>query len=289
LDNISVVLKALFYQDDTLALSGGLSVTAPTAQDTRLTVTDYLGNYIGNQFFEDTFVQRVRNFKVSNDTWGVSPFVAALWRPSDRFFLQGFAQIDVPVGDNKVTYTQTYNNLNPIIPFGIDPTDPRSNVAVPPYSVNSKVREQVLAHLDIGAGYWAYRDPNGGWLTGFAPTVELHYTTTLNNAKLSNLPNDPIPNFTPTGTINAFRQAIVEKTFDPNAPVVGNTRNRLDIVNLTAGGTFVLADQATLATAVALPLRGGDNRTFDWELQVQFNWYFGGPRGSGGIMPNMFR
>jgi hypothetical protein len=30
-----------------------------------------------------------------------------------------------------------------------------------------------------------------------------------------------------------------------------------------------------LATGFTLPMRGADNRTFDWEFQLQLNYYFG--------------
>jgi hypothetical protein len=72
---------------------------------------------------------------------------------------------------------------------------------------------------------------------------------------------------------------------------VGNRRNRLDIVDVTVGTTFVIGNNATLATAVALPLTTGDNRTFDWEFQLQLNVFFGGLGGAsgGGAAPNMLR
>src|SRR5207253_9907353 len=39
-----------------------------------------------------------------------------------------------------------------------------------------------ILQLDLGTGYWLFRNPEGHRLTGIAPTVELHYTTTLSNA-----------------------------------------------------------------------------------------------------------
>jgi hypothetical protein len=68
---------------------------------------------------------------------------------------------------------------------------------------------------------------------------------------------------------------------EPN-PIVGNIRNRLDLLNLTVGATFVFRNQTTLATAFAFPLNSGDNRTFDWEFQLQLNYYFGGFRNQRG-------
>ncbi|MCI0743324.1 MAG: hypothetical protein L0Y72_30215, partial [Gemmataceae bacterium] len=62
------------------------------------------------------------------------------------------------------------------------------------------------------------------------------------------------------------------------SPQVGNFRNRMDLLDLTVGTTFEIANRSTLAVGVAVPLRGGDNRTYDWEFQAMFNYYFGGPR-----------
>ncbi len=67
----------------------------------------------------------------------------------------------------------------------------------------------------------------------------------------------------------------------PNAPPpqIGNFRNRVDILDLTFGTTNEIGNRATLATGVTIPTRGSDDKTFDWEFHVQFNYYFGGPRG----------
>jgi hypothetical protein len=58
------------------------------------------------------------------------------------------------------------------------------NVQIPPFSVTDHLREQALMQLDLNAGYWVVRDPQARWLNGLAPSVELHYTTTLNNADI---------------------------------------------------------------------------------------------------------
>jgi hypothetical protein len=61
----------------------------------------------------------------------------------------------------------------------------------------------------------------------------------------------------------------------PPPPTVGNRNNRIDILDLTLGTTFEFAKHLTLATGFTLPMRGADNRTFDWEFQLQLNYYFG--------------
>jgi hypothetical protein len=60
-------------------------------------------------------------------------------------------------------------------------------------------------------------------------------------------------------------------------PTVGNLRNRVDILDLTLGTTFELGSRTTLATAFSIPTRGNDDRTFNWEFQIQLNYFFGGP------------
>jgi hypothetical protein len=276
LGNITLIMKGLFYNDTDAGvyLSGGLSVTAPTARDETVHITDYLGF----TQFNNVDTQRVRDIHVHNQTWGLSPFLAGLYAPNDRFFAQSFLQFDLPLNDSRADFTETIPRfVNPSIPFVKLSDDPRANVINPPYTESRKVREQILMHMDLGAGYWLLRDPSRRWLTGFAPTAEIHYSTTLNNAGLGIFSPDPSVVAMPTGMRNAMGVPITTNTFPPTGPVVGNLRNRLDIVNLTLGGTFVLAERATLATAVALPLRQGDNRTFDWEFQVQFNYFFGAP------------
>ena len=45
---------------------------------------------------------------------------------------------------------------------------------------------------------------------------------------------------------------------------------------MTVGTTFAIGQRCTLAPAFSFPLRSGDDRTYDWEFQLQFNYYFGG-------------
>jgi hypothetical protein len=141
--------------------------------------------------------------------------------------------------------------------------------------VSGELDEQYLMHLDVGVGYWLLRDPCRRWLTGFAPTAELHYTMTLNDADLVTLPRDPARVLLPGPAVGV-----------PPAPTIGNRNDRIDILDVTLGGTFLLGERATLATGVAFPLKSSDDRTFDWELQIQFNYYFGGPVSRARWAPN---
>jgi hypothetical protein len=59
-------------------------------------------------------------------------------------------------------------------------------------------------------------------------------------------------------------------------PRVGDLRNQVNILDITAATTFQLSDRATVATGFVFPLLGRNDRTFDWEFTLQLNYYFGG-------------
>jgi hypothetical protein len=258
LENLSVIFKGLLYRSQPLALSAGVGVGVPSGSDTRVRVTDYAGSTTSGLLA----IQRVRYFQIDNETWSLSPFLAALATPTDRFFAQGFVQFDFPLNSSTIGYTETFaRGTAPLFAL------PGLGVALaPPFSVGSGITEQPLMHLDFGTGYWLVRDPSRRWLTGLAPTVELHYTTTLKNASVVTLPQDGFTQVDPQ-TQNSVAEA---------APRVGNLRNRMDILDMTVGTTFEVANRAFLATGVAFPLRGNNDRTFDWEFHLQLNYYFGG-------------
>lgn len=132
--------------------------------------------------------------------WYFSPFVGYLIAPTDaNWFIQGFEQIDVPY----------------------------------------KSQDQGLIHTDIAIGMWLLRDPQGtGWLTGLAPTAELHL-------------------YTPYGSPPA----------GPYANIIYN-----DVLNLTLGGTAMIGQNMTLAAAVGVPI--STSKDYDLEVQVHLNWFF---------------
>jgi hypothetical protein len=247
---MTLIFKGLLYNTSTFAFAGGLAVGVPTARGYNTTVVDFLGDV--HDF--DSQARRVRSFDVANETWSLSPFIAFLAKPTERLFFQGFVQYDQPLNASRITYSQI-----------VDPNAEPAHVPGTPISATDSIREQSLLHIDLGVGGWLFRDPQREWLTGIAPTVELHYTTTTSNADIITLPS------------NTFFRAPDGSVQPEPAPQVGNQRNRVDILDLTLGTTFVFADRATLAAGITLPLRTGDNRTFDYELQLQLNYYFGGP------------
>jgi hypothetical protein len=266
LENLTLILKGLLYRSQTLNISGGLGIGIPTGADTSVRVTDYSG-VPANGF---ATLQRVRDFHIDNETWSLSPFVAALYTPNDRFFAQGFFEVELPLNPSTINYTETtplggisQAQINLVqASFGGGP------FLAPPFSIRTGISEQPLAHVDVGAGYWLVRDPSRSWVTGVAPTVELHYTGTLKSASVVTLPGDGLLQINPaTG-----------KNVPESPPQIGSQHNRLDFLDLTAATTFLIADRATVAVGAGVPLLNGYDRSFNWELHFQLNYYFGGPR-----------
>jgi hypothetical protein len=259
-ENLNLIFKGLLYRSDALAVSAGLGVEIPTGNDTHVRVTDFSGPVTTGA----ATIERVRDFRIDNETWALSPFVAVLATPTDRLFTQGFLQFDFPLNDSTINYSET-------LPFG-SITPPQAAFAggvAPPFSVRDHIAEQTLMHIDWGAGYWVVRDPDRRCLTGLAPSLELHYTTTLNNAPIVDLPADGLLRINPTPPPGLIPEP---------GPRVGNLRNRMDILDLTFGATFLFSDRATLAAGFSFPLRGSQDRTYEWEAHVQLNYYFGGLR-----------
>jgi hypothetical protein len=261
--NMSVILKGLMFQSPRFAFSLGLAIGIPTARDENVRVIDFLGDAFDN----DIEIQRQRLFHISNDTWSLSPFLAALTTlgPNQRFFAQGFMQFDFPVNSSHVNYSE----------LALVNTEP-AEIRLDTLFADAKLREQTLMLTDLGLGYWVVQNPQARWIAGIAPTVELHYTTTLNNADIIHLP-------LAGRSENLFAVGPGGAPIPEPNPTVGNLRNRIDILDITFGATFLFSDRFMIATGWAFPLRGGDDKVFNWEYQLQLNYYFGGTRG--GVRP----
>lgn len=234
-DNISLAFKSLLYRTERLAVSTGLIVNLPTADDV------FIVQQLPDALDLSTGGSRTlgHTLLVRNESVHLSPFLGYLLTPSRRTFVQGFAQFDLPLNKNETIFT-------PIV----------DGTALP--EMASDLDEQALLQLDIGAGYWIYQNPNANWLTGVASMLELHYTTTLENADMK-------------------RYLITAGNTSYNA-VFGNSANRLDILNLTIGAAWQFRERSTVSTGFVLPLNKGQqdqNFLFDWEFQLQLNYQFG--------------
>lgn len=214
LGNVPLVFKTTLRKWDRAVLAAGVAVTLPTAQDARL--VDASG------------LEQVR---LQNDAVHIGPMLGFFWAPDDRWFVQGIAQADFDTRGNDV-YMQTGNGLAQI----------------------GTLQDQSLLFMDLAIGRWVYRNPDAKWITGVAPTMELHYTTTMQDAKL----------VTGSATTRGGE----------NQVIVGCLENRSDVLNLTGGIHFLIGSKSNLTVAGVVPLRNEDNRSFDAEFLVQFNRYF---------------
>lgn len=222
--NLAMALKLRLWQSERLFLTGGGLLQVPTAPDV-----------IGRAFSaNDPLIDIDHRFAYRNRAVILSPFLGALATPTDRLFLQGFAQVDVDLNGDRFDFDPVVNGQ-------------------PLARQSFRVSQQTLMRLDAGAGRWFYRNPQANRITGIAASLEVHWTSTLNDAHVV---------------------TFVEPGFGSTVQV-GNTANRTDPVYLTLGPTVEFANRSTLAVGFVAPLRTGDDRGFDWELNVQLNYRFG--------------
>jgi hypothetical protein len=207
---ITTTLKALLYQTDTWATSAGLSVNAPTANDFRV-----LGTPNGPVVLQ-----------VNDQSTHLQPFLGYLATPDDYWFIQAFAQLDIDTRGNDILYRSggTLDNIG-------------------------TAQDQTLAYLDVSIGYWLYRDyGRRSGITGIAPMLELHYTTTLEDTDVVTSPDGFVE----------FR----------------NPYNRQDVLNCTIGMQFLIGDSSVFTIAGSAPTEDFPDRFFDGEVMALYSWLF---------------
>jgi len=250
--NLSVLNKFMLYRSSSFNLSTGFGINIPTEQPVRIRANIDNDNFllagVGSTLPPGFTGQVDATFQgvIDNSTVNLSPFMGFVYTPNDRFFAQGFWQIDVPLnGSNAEVSGSSTVRLGPIGPFNLD---------LP--GVDDPLIQQTLMRFDLGLGYFVYKNPDARWIRGVAPTIEAHYSTTLQDAELL------------TQRLDFFPGSSADLT-------VGNWANRVDVFNLTLGNTLLIGDRSTLATGLVIPLSTGDNKPFDYEFTLQFNWRFG--------------
>ncbi|MEZ6052512.1 MAG: hypothetical protein R3C02_14180 [Planctomycetaceae bacterium] len=152
--NMTVFFKALLWDAGYEAISAGLGVTIPTADDVSL------GNVL----------------RVKNESVHFLPFIGALFLPTERLYIQSFLQADIDPNGN----TFQFSDFTAGVPSGNLRTIARPN-------------DGDYVYFDVGIGYWIYQAPlcggacgtggcgdRHGWVRGIAPTLELHYNGTMN-------------------------------------------------------------------------------------------------------------
>jgi len=221
--DVALITKAVLRRTERAVLAGGLGLSVPTADDTQLFRRD------GTELVH-----------VHNDTVHLLPFFGLLLTPNDRFFVQSFLQFDIDSNGNRVYGQYQLDDLQSQF------QQAQGAGGLPALGT---LYDQSLMFADVSFGYWLWRDPSARRMTGVVPTLELHYTTSLNDR--SEVSDD-------TGAIR----------------VVSNDANRFDYLNLTAGVHFVFGTANTITPALVMPLRSGDDDQFDYEFQLQANVVF---------------
>jgi hypothetical protein len=160
---------------------------------------------------------------VENEAFYLQPFVGMLWTPNERMFGQFLMQFDFDTNGNRVRFNGLAGS-----PSGV-------------------IQDQTLLFLDASFGYWLYRNPcSDGHITGIAPMLEIHHTTTLEDSD----------SFGVTGAngLNLF----------------ANPDNRLDVLNITGGVRVEVHGDRYLTVAAVAPLREGPEHLFDAEVAIQY-------------------
>lgn len=263
--NVHLAAKCLLLRGDVLNVSAGLGIDVPTGDDIRIHAGDL-----------------APSIRVRNDACLLTPYLAVLYTPNKNLFAQGWYQVVIPTSANDV---QVDTNLlgdtrftiptftGTIIPRGAitaNPPNPPANVTAPIglydydiFSTIGSLRDQVLMQFDFQLGYWllSSEDPSA-LLRGLAPFVELHYDTTVDNAKTLS-----VGGLTFTNRLNHFNE-----------------------LNLTAGLVSQIKDNVHLSTGLVVPLLKNEYRSMDWQFGVRANIFFGprGCDGARGALANLF-
>lgn len=159
-------------------------------------------------------------FTIENDAVVISPFLAfASASDCSNWFWQGFAQTDYYAKGN------TFSGLGQSVEYD----------------------GQSLLRLSGGGGRWFFRK-NNGLLRGLAGIVELHFTSTLDEADSTTFLNIPTA----------------------SAQTLSNVDGYQNILNLTSGLHLELPGNANARVGVNVPLRGNE-RFHDATLMVQVN------------------
>lgn len=202
--NLTTYLKGLLLNNGVLAVSGGLGVVAPTASDIRVSYAD------GTPLLE-----------VANRGVRLQPFLGTLFTPSNRIFVHSFFQHDVAASGNPVFLNSLGTGL----------------------SQAGVLTDAPMMFLDVGAGYWLYRDNAGKGLTGIVPMLELHQNLGLRTGD--------------TVSGGPFQ--------------VGDFTGNTSLTNLVVATTLEFGLRTQLTAAYVGPIGGGVDRQFDGAMTLMLN------------------
>ena len=139
--NLNVILKALVLTSNELDVAAGVGIAFPTGPDA------VLRGPAGNDLL-----------RIKNQSYIVTPYIAAQVIPADGWFAQAWVQISYDTNGSDVLIAPT-------------PTSPVAGAG--------RVHDATLLQTDFQIGYWLMRDPYSSGLRGLAPFLELHYNRPL--------------------------------------------------------------------------------------------------------------
>jgi hypothetical protein len=171
------------------------------------------------------------SFRLRNEAVHLLPWLGFLYAPGDLWFVQGFVQADFAASGFQLQQNGQFDG--PVF------------------------TEQDLMYYDLLVGRWLYRNDYSRCLTGIAALLELHYTTSIEQAQVVGFAR--LPPLDPPFYLGA----------------VGNQFNWIDPLYLSAGLHFQIRELSNLRVACVVPLknRPGD-RQFDAEILVSCNREF---------------
>jgi hypothetical protein len=111
-----------------------------------------------------------------------------------------------------------------------------------------RTANQTILAIDAQLGYWLYKSGDSDrWIKALAPFLELHYNTALDDAN--------------SAQIGSFS--------------LQSVNNRFDELNISTGLIAQIGDNCTLALGAVFPLKGTGDRSFDYQLGLRANIFFG--------------
>lgn len=223
--NIALYLKAMLMQSDAWGVSGGLGVIFPTADG-----------------FDVSFANGGTLVAIDNEAYHLQPFLGGYYAPNERFFSQAFFQLDFDTNGNPVALNPDGAGLRDV----------------------GTLNDSAFLFLDWSIGYWLIRGENApalpvssfhedGQITqqyhqiGLAPTLELHYASSLESAE----------------------------SVSAGSLQVGNFADDVNTLTMVVGTHVEIGENTHLGLGYATSLSGGDDEPFDGAFRLTVNQFFG--------------
>jgi hypothetical protein len=218
--NVYMAIKQMIYRSEDSAISIGTSMTVPTGDDLNIFVRSR------------TFGQR-QILKIENETVHVLPFVG-WYKGNNRFFTQGFFQIDIDTNGNTVLFNPDFRTEQ--------------------LEEAGRLQDATFSYFDVQTGVWLKRlssdevaGRSGNGFTGIAAVSELHWNRSL--------------------------QAEDNILFPSGVSFV-SPRSNVQVLNALVGLNFEHNFRTNLGIGYATPIGNGSDHEFKGEWRVIFNRYF---------------